>query len=278
MLISNPDAGVRMSYDRRKVHAAQTRLCSAFQILLLAFALTRPIHAEPPPIPAADLLSYDELVELYEVDNPSEQLQTKLRGILTTPFVSNQATASGTRPLKPNLVGIGRHLRIAHWNIERGLEYETLESAFSGPLKFASVLENAKGPIEASRKATVLEQAALLKEADVIVLNEADWGMKRSGYRNVAADLAATLKMNYAYGVEFIEVDPIALGTEKFESVENDDREALANQISVDPKLYKGLHGNAILSRYPLVNVRLVPFREQGHDWYTAEKRGVTKV
>ena len=53
-----------------------------------------------------------------------------------------------------------------------------------------------------------------MKQADVIVLNEVDFGMKRTDYRNVAADLASALGMNYAYGVEFVEVDPIALGIE----------------------------------------------------------------
>ena len=48
------------------------------------------------------------------------------------------------------------------------------------------------------------------------MLNEVDMGMKRSEYRDVARELAAALHMNYAYGVEFVEVDPIfALGTEQ---------------------------------------------------------------
>ena len=50
----------------------------------------------------------------------------------------------------------------------------------------------------------MLEQAASLRQADIIVLNEVDWGMKRTGYRNVVADLASALKMNYAFGTEFI--------------------------------------------------------------------------
>jgi hypothetical protein len=43
----------------------------------------------------------------------------------------------------------------------------------------------------------------------VLVLNEADWGMKRTEYRNVTRELATALHMNYAYGVEFVEVDPV---------------------------------------------------------------------
>jgi hypothetical protein len=114
-----------------------------------------------------------------------------------------------------------------------------------------------------------------LKQADVIVLNEVDWGLKRTDYRNVAADLAAALRMNYAYGVEFIEVDPIALGTEEFEEVSDEDWAKLKPQITVDKSRYRGLHGTAILSRFPLANVRLQPFEEQPHDWYKAERESV---
>ena len=40
--------------------------------------------------------------------------------------------------------------------------------------------------------------------------------MKRSGYRDVTKQLGKALRMNWAYGVEFIEVDPMVLGIEKF--------------------------------------------------------------
>jgi endonuclease/exonuclease/phosphatase family metal-dependent hydrolase len=233
-----------------------------------------PVAAGPP----ADLLTYSELVELYERDDPSEQLQTKLQKLLTVPFVNNDAFAGGTRPLKPHGPVLGRYLRIAQWNIERGVEYEAVESVLTDPSRFASRLDQTKYPLDGAKRKSILEQAASLRQADIIVLNEVDWGMKRTGYRNITADLASALKMNYAYGTEFIEVDPIALGTEKFEELKKVDREALVQQITIDPELYKGLHGTAILSRFPLVNVRLIPFRLQGHDWYGVEKKGVTKI
>ena len=248
-------------------------------ILLSAFLLCFPVglvHAKPLP-PATELLTYKELVELYEHENPSEQLQVKLQNLLTTPFVNNDAFAQGTRPLKPLGAG-GRYLRIAQWNIERGLEYEALESVFTDPAKFASLLDQTKYPPGSPKRALVLEQAALLREADIVVVNEVDWGIKRTGYRNVIADLASALKMNYAFGTEFIEIDPIALGTEAFEGMDEADRASLTDQITIDTALYRGLHGTAILSRFPLRNVRLMPFRTQGHDWYGAEKKGVTKV
>ena len=51
-------------------------------------------------------------------------------------------------------------------------------------------------------------QMDILQSADVLVLNELDWGMKRSDYRAVVKDLADALKMNWAYGVEFKEEIP----------------------------------------------------------------------
>ncbi len=255
-----------------KYHRSPKTLLS---LLILCLHL-QPVQGVPGP--AADLLTYEELVELYERDNPSEQLQTKLQKLLTTPFVNNDAYALGTRPLKPNGATLGRYLRIAQWNIERGIEYEALENVLTDPARFLSLLDQEKYPPGSQKRKTVLEQAEALRQADIIVLNEVDWGMKRTGYRNVVADLASALKMNYAFGTEFIEVDPIALGTEKFDGLEKVEREALAEQITIDPALYKGLHGTAILSRFPLVNVRLIPFRTQGHDWYGVEKKGVTKI
>jgi hypothetical protein len=41
---------------------------------------------------------------------------------------------------------------------------------------------------------------------------------------------------------------------------------------------YKGLHGVAILSRFPLENVRLVPFKNQPYDWYQREKTGASML
>ena len=51
----------------------------------------------------------------------------------------------------------------------------------------------------------VLSQSQDLRQADIVVLNEVDWGLKRTGYRNVAKELADAMGMNYAYGVEFVE-------------------------------------------------------------------------
>ena len=114
----------------------------------------------------------------------------------------------------------------------------------------------------------------VLQSADVLVLNEVDWGMKRSDYRAVAKDLGDALKMNWAYGVEFIEVDPKVLGSQSFANVENEaERKHLDKLFSTDKNRLLGLHGSAILSRYALRDVKLIPFRDQVYDWYNGEKK-----
>ena len=224
-----------------------------------------------------ELLTYQELVQLYEQPVPAEPLQRKLTALLHTPFVSNAASQKGVKPLTPQSPVLGRFLRVAFWNIERGLQYEAVAAALGGARDYTAMLQRTKLAHSSSTRAAAAKEAALLSQADVIVLNEVDWGMKRTYYRNVIADLATALQMNYAYGVEFVEVDPIALGLEKFEGVKDGDEE-LIRDTKVDPAKYKGLHGTAILSRYRLENVQLRPLQFQGHDWYEDEKKGVAPV
>ena len=61
------------------------------------------------------------------------------------------------------------------------------------------------------------QEIETLKAADVWILNEVDWGVKRTQYREVVRELAETLHMNWAYGVEFVEVDSKQLGTDTFD-------------------------------------------------------------
>lgn len=228
----------------------------------------------------ASLLDFDELESLYAVDPPSAELAKKLDSLLETAFVDNSATAAGTKPVKPELGALGRGLRVAMWNIERGIEYQAIAGAFRGLAGFETFIDSAEFPRGTAERAALSREVAQLRAADVIVLNECDWGVARSGYRNVARDLAAELKMNWAFGVEFVEVDPLTMGTETFEAVADPAKreELVANLPRVDRRRMKGMHGTAILSRYPLENVRVVRFRNQGHDWYAGEKAGVSEL
>lgn len=238
--------------------------------LLLILLISAPIIAKP--VSHADAFSYEELITLYEKEPLPHDIENKLDTLLTTPFVNNTLQKSPLNFLKSP--GIGDFLRIVQWNIERGLEYEAIEASFTDEARFEALLDKEKYPIGSSERHKLLEQASMLRTADVIVLNEVDWGMKRSGYRNVAAELAAKLKMNYAFGVQFVELSPIHFS--RIQPGSDAGENKILDLAKVDPALYKGLHGIAILSRMPLKNVRLVPFESQPYDWYKSEKDGIS--
>ena len=269
MNVKNP-----MTNEQKTNLKGSRLLVSTILVLLVSFT----IHAQNPQAAPA-LFTYDELVTLYDQELLPEELQQKLNRLITTPVVNNGATARGIQPFKPRVSTIGRVLRVASWNIERGLNFNAVRAALLGADRFASFLDSQKYPHGSKARLEILQQASVLRQADVIVLNEVDWGVKRTDYRDIARDLAAVLGMNYAWGAEFVEVDPLVLGTETFTAVEDaNERAALVKEIAVDKVRMRNLHGTAILSRYPLSNVRLVPFKHQGYDWFAVEKKKISKL
>jgi Endonuclease/Exonuclease/phosphatase family len=255
----------------------------AGQLLLLMVTLGSPATAQngqagdytrssQPP-----LLSYQELVTLGKEETVDPALAAKVQTLLTTPFVNNEAYFSGTKPLRPDVKKMGPSLRLVEWNIERGVELSDIKLAMTDKQAFLAKVHSEAAGSKDKVKISDQELSAqmdALQSADVLVLNELDWGMKRSDYEAVVKSLADALKMNWAYGVEFIEVDPKVLGLQSFANVENaKERKELEELFSVDKDRVLGLHGTAILSRYPLGDVKLVPFKYQAYDWYNEEKK-----
>ena len=248
---------------------------AAIVLVLLIFTFNHTVQGQP-GASGPTLLTYNELVALYENDPPSQELSNKVMRLLRTPFVNNSAGVRAPRPIKISTAQ-GNALRVATWNIERGVEFDAVKAALTHDQRFFRRLT----PAMRSSKfnlAEILEQAAALSRADIVILNEVDWGVKRTNYRNVARELAAVMQMNYVFGVEFIEVDPLTLGTETLEGETSADKAEIIKNIAVDKSRTLGLHGTAILSRFPLQNARLMPFINQGHDWYHDEKDGVSKL
>ena len=91
--------------------------------------------------------------------------------------------------------------------------------------------------------AAMIESMPRLEKPDLVILNEMDIGMARSGNVHTARKLAFRLGMNYAWGLEFIELT-------------NGNRE---EQNATDGMINEmGLHGNAILSTCPMFDPLLV--------------------
>lgn len=223
-----------------------------------------------------DLLSFDELVTLAGTAKPEGSLATRLDSLLNNPFVHSAAETEGSQPHRPNVPGLGTVLRVGLWNIERGLNFELIRAALGDPAQFRSMMKTED--LNPKQQEIVQSELATLQDVDVLVLNEADWGMKRTEYRNVTRELAAALHMSYAFGVEFVEVDPVfELGTEKVHLTDPQQDQRLQQDLQVDREHYHGLHGTAILSRYPIGHARI--FRlPVCYDWYKKEYNSISKL
>jgi len=84
---------------------------------------------------------------------------------------------------------------------------------------------------------------------DILLLSEVDRGCRRTDFRNIARDYAEALGYYYVYATEFVELPSVRDPDGPF-----------------DPPLCE--HGNAIVSRYPLGNVRQIR-HAQNRSWYT---------
>ncbi|MBL8150909.1 MAG: endonuclease/exonuclease/phosphatase family protein [Blastocatellia bacterium] len=81
----------------------------------------------------------------------------------------------------------------------------------------------------------------ILSGSDVISLNEVDLGMNRTANRNIAFELAEALRMNVIFVPEFIEFT-----------------KGIGKELSLVGENHESLHGNAILSRYPVVSFEVL--------------------
>jgi endonuclease/exonuclease/phosphatase family metal-dependent hydrolase len=104
-------------------------------------------------------------------------------------------------------------IRVISWNIARGTRLEEITEFLAG------------------------------MNAELILLQETDRNARRSGWRDVAAEIARALGMNYAFGIEF---------------------EELAQGSRASP----AYHGQATLSVFPLSDFRVLRFRRQSKFWH----------
>jgi endonuclease/exonuclease/phosphatase family metal-dependent hydrolase len=116
------------------------------------------------------------------------------------------------------------------WNIERGNRFD--------------------GIVEA------LKNHEKLKDKDLLLLTELDYGMARSANRFVARDLAVELELNYAFAPCYIALQK-GSGVEEYAAGENT----------------KSLHGLAMFSKYPMKNVHAVPLPNGKDKMFGKEKR-----
>jgi endonuclease/exonuclease/phosphatase family metal-dependent hydrolase len=134
------------------------------------------------------------------------------------------------RPRSPAPRPESGFVRAVTWNIERG-------NRLDATLAF-------------------LAENEAIRACDVLLLNEVDIGMARSGNRNVAAEIADRLGFEYVFGNSYL-----CLG----HGDARDGQSAAANEV--------GLHGNTILSRWPLVRAENVSVAVTRDKFESSEKR-----
>jgi len=116
------------------------------------------------------------------------------------------------------------------WNIERGNIYEGIVDA--------------------------LRHHEQLKDKDLLLLTELDYGMARSKNRFVAQDLAKDLHLNYAFAPIYIALQK-GSGVEEFAEGENT----------------RSIHGLAMYSKYPLKNIHTIDLPNGKDKMWGKEKR-----
>jgi endonuclease/exonuclease/phosphatase family metal-dependent hydrolase len=226
-------------------------------------------------LPQPPTFSFDELVTLSREEPLNPALKDKLEQILQTPVVWNNPAAQ--MPQKSVDGGIAPVFRVAEWNIERGIEFESTEQALTSSDAFETKAQQA-GKLSPAAMTKLRQQVATLRGADVFILNEVDIGVKRSDYRNVVHDLAESLGMNSAYAVEFLEVDPLVdLGTEAAVLDSPELSAKMTADLKPDRERFRGIHVNAILSRYPIRSAKVIDL-PVCHDWYNDEQKGISQI
>ncbi|MEZ4454552.1 MAG: endonuclease/exonuclease/phosphatase family protein [Nannocystaceae bacterium] len=121
-------------------------------------------------------------------------------------------------------------IRAVAWNIERGKRWEPLRS--------------------------VLRDHPVLSDIDLLFLTEVDIGMGRSQNRNVAAELAEAIGMNYVFANQHLVLAPGDSGEQDHHT---------PNTLA--------LHGCALFSRWPIRRFAAVPLPERRDKFHALEKR-----
>ncbi|MCK6457758.1 MAG: endonuclease/exonuclease/phosphatase family protein [Phycisphaerae bacterium] len=118
-------------------------------------------------------------------------------------------------PPLPASMPVRRHLRAVAWNIERGARLDDVVAA--------------------------LTTHPDLRDADLYLLTELDFGMARSGNRDVPGEIARRLNLRGAFAPCYLNLDK-GSGLERSIAAENE----------------FGLHGNALFSRGPIEAIETI--------------------
>ena len=134
--------------------------------------------------------------------------------------------------------------------VDRMYSDNSISTGYAGAEKERIVFLNAERGTHLDEIVAYFKNHPDLIDSSIILLNEIDIGMARSGNRNNAEELGRRLGLNWFFGTEFLE---LTKGLEK-------ERTSVAQNK-------ESLHGNAILSRYPMKSMEILRLPLK-YDWY----------
>ncbi|MGD9561294.1 MAG: endonuclease/exonuclease/phosphatase family protein [Pyrinomonadaceae bacterium] len=143
---------------------------------------------------------------------------------------NHPVSRSGCHPSSDRRGAGGPAVSALAWNIERGIMFEGIAEA--------------------------LRNHDELKNKDLLLLTELDYGMARSGNRFVAKELADRLNLNYAFA-------PVYIALQKGSGVE----------AAMEGENTGSIHGLAMFSKWPMCNVHAVPLPNGKDKMWGKEKR-----
>ncbi len=128
---------------------------------------------------------------------------------------------------------------------ETGNFAEPLEAV---PETLGALMFNMERGVHLKEIQDFLRDCPNIRPFDLILANELDDGCAQSGNKNTARELAQAYNLNYAWGLEFIEL--------------------------VDDENEKGFHGNAVFSLWPIRRAGVIRLPEQ-YNWYFDRQRRI---
>lgn len=186
-------------------------------------------------------------------ESPADAIQELVRRRLVPAFPDFlQCRSTGELHAHPRYRELESDIRLA-LDTPQGGDFRTRQAAVRK--SYRVVAWNIERGTQLQGQLQALTQDPYLREADVLLLTETDVGMARSGNLDIAREMAQKLGMCYAFV-------PCYLSLVKGSGVERN--------VSGENRV--GLHGNAILSRYPIRNVRPVHL-ENGIDKVAASEK-----
>lgn len=125
--------------------------------------------------------------------------------------------------------------------ILQGYEYQDLVPPAEPKTRYRAVAWNIERGAHLEGIISLLKTHPALRDADLYLITEADLGMARSQNRHIARELASALQLNYYFAPSYLNLS-----------------KGCGHEIEIAGENSLGIHGNAILSRYPLTHLHTI--------------------